>query len=53
MSVSVRNIRPKPDTVLVDIADYVCKYEIQSNEAYEIARMCLMDTLGCGLEALS
>ncbi|HXZ96685.1 MAG TPA: bifunctional 2-methylcitrate dehydratase/aconitate hydratase [Burkholderiales bacterium] len=53
MSVPAANIRPKPDKVLVDIANYVCGYEIKSNEAYETARICLMDTLGCGLEALS
>jgi 2-methylcitrate dehydratase len=44
--------RPAPDQVLVDIADYVLGYEIQSEIAYETARYCLIDTLGCGLEAL-
>ena len=44
--------RPKPDQVLVDIADYVLDYEIASPLAYETARHCLIDTLGCGLEAL-
>ena len=52
MSAPVSNVRPKPDKVLVDIADYVGKYEIKSAEAYNTARLCLMDTLGCGLEAL-
>src|SRR6266704_4336962 len=52
MSAPVSNVRPKPDKVLVDIADYVGKYEIESAEAYDTARLCLMDTLGCGLEAL-
>ena len=52
MSVNVSNVRPKPDKVIVDIADYVGKYEIKSAEAYNTARLCLMDTLGCGLEAL-
>ena len=52
MSAPVSNVRPKPDKVLVDIADYVGKYEIKSAEAYDTARLCLMDTLGCGLEAL-
>jgi 2-methylcitrate dehydratase len=47
------NLRPKPDKVLVDITDYVTNYSIQSEEAYRTARFCLMDTLGCGLEALS
>ena len=52
MSVHISNVRPKPDEVLVDIADYVTKYRIKSREAYETARYCLMDTLGCGFEAL-
>src|SRR2546427_622105 len=52
MSAPVSNVRPKPDKVLVDIADYVSQYEIGSAEAYNTARLCLMDTLGCGLEAL-
>ncbi|HMD88115.1 MAG TPA: bifunctional 2-methylcitrate dehydratase/aconitate hydratase [Anaerolineaceae bacterium] len=47
------NLRPEPDRVLVDISNYVCGYTIQSDEAYRTARLCLMDTLGCGLEALS
>ena len=53
MSAPVSNIRPKPDKVLVDIADYAASYTITSKEAYETARHCLIDTLGCGLEALS
>src|SRR5258707_9837954 len=52
MSAPVSNVRPKADKVLADIADYVGKYEIESAEAYNAARLCLMDTLGCGLEAL-
>jgi 2-methylcitrate dehydratase len=52
MSAPISNVRPKPDKVLTDIADYVTKYEVTSREAYETARYCLMDTLGCGLEAL-
>ena len=46
------NNRPQPDQVLVDIANYVCDYEIKSDEAYDTARNCLIDTLGCGLLAL-
>ena len=52
MSSPLSNVRPKPDQVLLDIADYVSKYKIKSAEAYDTARLCLMDTLGCGLEAL-
>jgi 2-methylcitrate dehydratase len=46
------NNRPEPDQVLKDIANYVCDYEINSAEAYDTARNCLIDTLGCGLLAL-
>jgi 2-methylcitrate dehydratase len=52
MSTHIANVRPKPDKVLTDIADYVLKHPIKSEEAYNTARLCLMDTLGCGLEAL-
>jgi 2-methylcitrate dehydratase len=52
MSAHISNVRPKPDKVLVDIANYVQKSRITSREAYETARYCLIDTLGCGLEAL-
>ncbi len=52
MSTHTSNIRPKPDKVLTDIADYAAGYQIRSPEAYDTARLCLMDTLGCGLEAL-
>ncbi|MCD0496234.1 bifunctional 2-methylcitrate dehydratase/aconitate hydratase [Achromobacter spanius] len=52
MSAPISNVRPDPDQVLVDIADYVLNYEITSSLAYETARNCLIDTLGCGLEAL-
>ena len=53
MSANVEmNDRPAPDQVLVDIAKYVCRMEIESAEAYDTARNCLMDTLGCGLLAL-
>ena len=54
MSTNVElNNRPEPDKVLVDIANYVCDQEINSVEAYDTARNCLIDTLGCGLLALS
>jgi 2-methylcitrate dehydratase len=52
MSSLTANVRPKPDKVLTDIADYVAGHAINSKEAYNTARLCLMDTLGCGLEAL-
>src|SRR5580700_9209493 len=44
--------RPPFDSVMVDIVDYVTRGEAPSALAYETARHCLLDTLGCGLEAL-
>src|SRR5216110_605555 len=52
MSAFLPNVRPKPDKVLTLIADYATKFDIKSKPAYETARYCLMDTLGCALEAL-
>jgi 2-methylcitrate dehydratase len=52
MSSSQSVERPPYDQVLTDIADYVCGYTIDSELAYSTARNCLIDTLGCGLEAL-
>ncbi len=52
MSAHISNVRPKPDKVLKLIADYATKYQVKSAEAYDTARYCLMDTLGCGFEAL-
>jgi 2-methylcitrate dehydratase len=46
------NQRPEPDQLLIDIAEYVCDYDITSTEAYDTARNCFIDTLGCGLLAL-
>lgn len=45
-------LRPEPDKVLQDIADYVHNYKVDSDLAFETARLCLIDTIGCGLEAL-
>ena len=52
MSSHISNERPAPDKVLTDIADYALSFKIDSDLAYTTARFCLMDTLGCGLEAL-
>jgi 2-methylcitrate dehydratase len=46
-------VRPKPDPLLQKIADYVLKTRISSPEAFDTARYCLMDTLGCGMLALA
>ena len=40
------NSRPDPDELIIQIADYVMDYDIQSDEAYETAKSCLIDTLG-------
>ncbi|WP_250452855.1 bifunctional 2-methylcitrate dehydratase/aconitate hydratase [Caballeronia sp. ATUFL_M2_KS44] len=53
MSAPISNVRPDPDKVLVDIVDYVLDYDVDSTLALDTARNCLIDTLGCGLEALS
>lgn len=47
------NIKPEYDQVMKDIADFVLDKTIDSPLAYETARLCLMDTLGCGLLALN
>jgi 2-methylcitrate dehydratase len=52
MSSYVSNVRPEPDQVLVAITDYVENVAIHSEEAYQTAKYCLMDTLGCGFLAL-
>ena len=44
--------RPAPDKLLTEIADYVLRDAAESTEARQIARYCLMDTLGCGILAL-
>lgn len=52
MSHHASNVRPPFDEVIADIADYVLNYTVESSLAYETARYCLLDTLGCGLQAL-
>ncbi len=53
MSSHISNERPQPDKVLTDIVDYVLNYEIKNDLAWKTAHYCLLDTLGCGLEALT
>ncbi|GFN31674.1 bifunctional 2-methylcitrate dehydratase/aconitate hydratase [Paenibacillus xylaniclasticus] len=53
MSTFIPNHRPEPDDLLVQLADYVVQQQVGSTEAYETAHYCLMDTIGCGLLALS
>ena len=52
MSSHISNERTAFDRVILDIADYALGYEVKSDLAYETAGYCLLDTLGCGLEAL-
>ena len=52
MTALTSNNRPEPDPILVDIAEYVADYPIDSQLAYETVRHCLIDSLGCGLLAL-
>jgi 2-methylcitrate dehydratase len=52
LSSHISNERPGPDKVLTDIADYALSFQIESDLAYTTAQHCLIDTLGCGLEAL-
>ncbi len=53
-SVMTNSTRPTPDLLLQQIADYTLGTDrIASDEAFETARLCLMDSLGCGLLALN
>ncbi|HEX9071378.1 MAG TPA: bifunctional 2-methylcitrate dehydratase/aconitate hydratase [Pseudolabrys sp.] len=52
MSGTISNIRPEPDKILADLADYAAHYVADSQEAIDTARYNLMDTLGCSLLAL-
>jgi 2-methylcitrate dehydratase len=52
LSTQISNERPATDKVLKDIAEYALGYEVKSELALMTAQHCLMDTLGCGLEAL-
>jgi 2-methylcitrate dehydratase len=47
------NVRPAFDPLLQQIADYTIFPQINSAEAYDTARYCLMDSLGCALLALN
>jgi 2-methylcitrate dehydratase len=52
MSSPISNTRPPFDQHIIDIVDYALSYDITSPLAYDTARYCLLDTLGCGLQAL-
>jgi 2-methylcitrate dehydratase len=48
-----QNVRPDYDAVIIEIADYVTNFKIESDLALDTARNCLIDTIGCGLLALT
>src|SRR6266699_3973892 len=50
---STLNVRPPFDPLIVQLADYAADARINSDEAFETVRHCLMDTLGCALLALN
>ena len=52
MTAKSTNMRPAFDKVIADIADYVESYRVKSALALETAHYCLIDSLGCGFEAL-
>lgn len=45
-------VRPDPDAPMVDIADYIADYRIDSKEAYDTARYMLLDSLACAALAM-
>ena len=47
------NVRSTPDSLLIEIAEYVSNSKIESELAFSTARNCLIDTIGCGLLALT
>ena len=53
MSAPISNVRPAPDKLLADLADYALHARITSDEALDTARWCLADTLACGIMALA
>ncbi len=53
MSSYTSNETPPTDKVITNIADYVLTYEIKNEIAWQTAQYCLLDTLGCGFEALT
>jgi 2-methylcitrate dehydratase len=52
MSAHIPETSAEPDRILTDIAEYALSFKIESTLALDTAYLCLIDTLGCGLEAL-
>ncbi len=53
MTISPTNLRPAPDPLVAELADYALSDAPPSAEALETARWCLLDTLACGILALA
>ncbi len=53
MSAPISNVRPSPDPLLAELADYALNLNAPSDEALDTARWCLADTLACGIMALA
>ena len=53
MSSHISNVRPPPDQLLTEIADYALNFSAPSDEALDTACWCLADTLACGIMALA
>lgn len=53
MSIPPSSQRPPVDDVLQQIADYALTYPLESEEAYQTAYYDVLDTLACGMQALS
>jgi len=45
-------VRPQPDQPMVDIAEYVADYRVDSKEAFDTARYMLLDSLACAALAM-
>ncbi|MEO7067714.1 MAG: bifunctional 2-methylcitrate dehydratase/aconitate hydratase [Rhodanobacter sp.] len=45
-------VRPAPDQPMVDVANYMADYVIDSREAYDTARYMLLDSLGTAMLAM-
>ena len=52
MSFVTNNQRPSFDKEIVDIAEYVSRYEIRSQLAYDTAYYDLIDSMACAFMAL-
>lgn len=44
---------PPYDQVIVDIADYVYDYEIETEKAWSSARTAIIDAIGCAIETVA